>query len=511
MTNWDNIINEHGFVDIGSTMTPQWIHDGRTQDRRVREIFGTWTFVVGGAVRDELAGIKPKDRDYLVLFKDVKEIGDIARHAGYSVTAVKVAGRKVGVRIAGPGLPKEGVEVCPPRREVSTGPGHKDFDIEAIPADEQEDMGSQEVLNTDLGRRDWTVNAMARWITNSRLIDPFRAEIDMHDRRLVPVNDKVLVEDPLRILRGMYLLARLGLRPDESTIALIARSSAQLAYISKERIGGELNKIVVEAGVVEAFLFMRDIGLWPYICPRIAQMVGFDQRSKYHNEELFEHCLTVLYYVVLADAGLREDSVVKIRRRWAAFLHDIGKLETQEEKGDGTCRYHGHDAEGCRIIVQEVGPELRWPRKFTQDVATIVLHHMIEPSKKASAGRRFRAQVGQDDLVQEIYRVRLADMLAHPTMTEEEHIGPLYEQWNKTVLAFNEPCFQNELAVNGIDIMKIWVTDEGKADKARNDAEGRLVGETLKRLTRDVIGDPTLNNRDWLLRQASKYRKELTK
>ena len=103
-----------------------------------------------------------------------------------------------------------GIELAPPRREVSTGPGRHDFDIVVDPAAPVEE---------DLARRDFTVNAMARRLADGSLVDPYGGQADLEARTLRTVSRNSFAEDPLRLVRGLRFVSSLGLEPDDSTVA----------------------------------------------------------------------------------------------------------------------------------------------------------------------------------------------------------------------------------------------------------------------------------------------------
>src|SRR5579862_3126634 len=152
------------------------VHNGRML-KRVEDYvagLGLDAYLVGGAVRDELLGLDSKDADFLVPGVDIPALRERLAPHGRTEELV-VAGRPVGVRF----YPREreirrlapaGIELAPPRREVSTGPGRHDFAIVVDP-----DAGVED----DLARRDFTVNAMARRLEDGALIDPFDGRADL--------------------------------------------------------------------------------------------------------------------------------------------------------------------------------------------------------------------------------------------------------------------------------------------------------------------------------------------
>src|SRR5262252_8970317 len=166
---------------------------------------GLDAYLVGGAVRDELLGRESKDADFLVPGVDAEGLrAALAPHG--KVEELLVARKPVGMRLyprdrAIRALAPAGIEFAPPRREVSTGPGRHDFEIVVDP---------EATVEEDLRRRDFTVNAMARRVGDTTLVDPHDGRGDL-DRRLIrAVTPQSFAEDPLRIVRGLRFVSQLG-------------------------------------------------------------------------------------------------------------------------------------------------------------------------------------------------------------------------------------------------------------------------------------------------------------
>jgi tRNA nucleotidyltransferase (CCA-adding enzyme) len=175
-------------------------------------------YVVGGAVRDELVGVESKDADFLVPGVDIAGLrAALLPHGG--TEELVVAGRAVGVRHyprdrAIRAVVPSGIELAPPRREVSTGPGRHDFEIVVDPTGTVEE---------DLARRDFTINAMARRLDDGELVDPYGGEPDLRDRLLKTVSANSFAEDPLRIVRGLRFISQFDLDPDPTTLQQMRR------------------------------------------------------------------------------------------------------------------------------------------------------------------------------------------------------------------------------------------------------------------------------------------------
>src|SRR3989454_201665 len=196
---------------------------------------GLDAYLVGGAVRDELLGRDSKDADFVVPGVDYEGLHAALEPHG-KVEELEVAGRRVGARLH-PRDPKlrrlapAGIEFAPPRAERSTGPGRHDFEIVADPALSIED---------DMSRRDFTVNAMARRLETGELVDPFGGQDDLKNGVLRTVRPRTFAEDPLRLVRGLRLVAQLGLEPDATTLRQMKEDAESVRLVSGERVGGGL-------------------------------------------------------------------------------------------------------------------------------------------------------------------------------------------------------------------------------------------------------------------------------
>ena len=204
-----------------------------TQIRRYVRSLGLDAYIVGGAVRDELLGIDHADEDFLVPGVDHAGLRAALEPHG-RIEDLEVHGQLVGVRFyprdpAIRALAPAGLELTPPRREQSVGPGHRDFEIVADPTVSIVD---------DMARRDFTVNAMAKRLETGELVDPFGGRAHLERRELHTVGDESFREDPLRILRGLRLLSQLGFTLTDDTLAQMRAEAGGLRHVSGERIGG---------------------------------------------------------------------------------------------------------------------------------------------------------------------------------------------------------------------------------------------------------------------------------
>jgi tRNA nucleotidyltransferase (CCA-adding enzyme) len=453
---------------------------------------GLDAYLVGGAVRDELLGHESKDADFLVPGVDAE--GLRARLAPHGwVDDLVVAGRLVGMRLHPRDLDVRqlvpaGIEFAPPRRERSTGPGRHDFEIVVDPDASVED---------DLGRRDFTVNAMARHLDDGTLVDPFGGEPDLRAGVLRTVSEHSFAEDPLRLVRGLRFVSQLGLEPDAVTLQQMHDEAASVKLVSGERVGGglaadgmgELSKLLLGREPARALRLARDTGVLVALLPEFEPAIGFDQESRYHSLTVDEHTFVVVQ--AAADAGR------PLAVRLAALFHDLGKPVVAWRGGDGRLHFYAREGERSH---EEIGAELagralrrlRYPNDLRSRVVRIVRCHMLDIGKgDALRARRLLARHGEE-LAFDLVDHKEADLRGKPNPDAELEALARF----RAVLEAerSSPHRLSDLAVDGRDLIELGYEP------------GPALGRTLDRLLRDVVGDPSLNRREWLLARAEELR-----
>ncbi len=436
---------------------------------------GLDAYLVGGAVRDELLGLESKDADFLVPGVDIAGLRKRLVPHGRTEELV-VAGRPVGVRF----YPSEreirrlapaGIELAPPRRERSTGPGRHEFEIVVDPAESVED---------DLARRDFTVNAMARHLRDGTLIDPFGGRDDLAARRLRTVTAGSFAEDPLRILRGLRFVSQLGFDPDEETLQQMRDHAESVRLVAAERIGGglaadgmgELSKLLLGAQPRKALRLARDTGVLVALVPEYGPAIGFDSRSADHRLTLDEHIFAVVQ--AAANAG------TPLRLRLATLLHDLGKPS-------GAADHAAAGAEVADAVLQR----LRYPTDLRDRVVRIVRFHPFRlESGDALEARRLLALHGEG-LVLDLLDHWGADLRGRDdtpqTRSKLERVG----RFRVVVEAErSSPHRLSDLAVDGTDLIELGYHP------------GPALGRALDELLDAVVGDPALNRRETLLERA---------
>ena len=262
------------------------------------------TYLVGGAVRDELLGLPPGDRDFVVVGATPEAMLD----AGF-----RQVGRDFPVFLH----PDTGEEHALARTERKSGAGYTGFIVHAEP---------DVTLEEDLARRDFTLNAIARDEATGALIDPFGGAADIQARVLRHVGP-AFVEDPLRVLRAARFMARfapLGFSIAPETMALMRTmvEGGELATLTPERVWQELAR-ALRSPAPSAFLrTLREAGALAVVLPEVDALYGVPQRAEYHPE---------------VDTGVHVELVCDVAARLApgddligfvALTHDLGKALT---------------------------------------------------------------------------------------------------------------------------------------------------------------------------------------
>lgn len=221
---------------------------------------GGKVYAVGGAVRDAVIGIEPKDIDLMV--QGLKP-ADVQAILNGLPGRTDVTGRDFGVfRYRHQG---SDVEIALPRKERSTGPEHRDFHVQADP-----NLSPEE----DFYRRDFSANAMGVDLANGRLIDPYGGVEDIRRGVLRAHNPDSLKEDPLRVVRALAANARHGLVPDDATRQQMAEGATSLEHLPAERVQAELDKIFSSPHPHHAIRLAQETGVLPYLLPEVSNALG---------------------------------------------------------------------------------------------------------------------------------------------------------------------------------------------------------------------------------------------
>ena len=298
------------------------------------------TYLVGGAVRDQLLNYPVKEKDWVVVGATVKQMLEL----GY-----QQVGKDFPVFLH----PKTKDEHALARTERNTSLGYKGFEVHASP---------DVTLEEDLIRRDLTINAIAK-DEDGNLIDPYNGRADLEKKVLRHVSP-AFSEDPVRVLRVARFAARyahLGFKVADETIELMKDmvTSGEVSALVAERVWQEFHKALGERNPEVFIEVLQQCCALKIILPEIDALFGVPQPIEHHPEiDTGVHTIMVLQQATL----LSNEPIT----RFAALCHDLGKALTPKDKWPS---HHGHEAGGIKPIKQ-LCKRLRVPKNF-QELACI--------------------------------------------------------------------------------------------------------------------------------------------
>lgn len=388
------------------------------------------------------------------------------------------------------------------------GPSGRAYEVTTFRQDVETDGRHAAVRFTrdlveDLGRRDFTINAIALRPGrdgSAEIVDPFDGVGDLRHNRLRAVGDpeKRFREDHLRILRAYRFAARFGLEIDGPTRAGMVAAMAGLERISAERIRDELTKLGEQGRSAEAvlavLLAMQQDGVFAIILPELEATVGVTQ-----NEH---HAFDVWRHTAEAAAKVAERSV-GYRLFVAALLHDIGKPGMRKVDEGGKVRFKGHERLSAEL-ADGILRRLRFSNADREWIVEAVAQHMrlmhIERTVlegDAAAGRRALRNVMKDlqhITIEDLLALRIADKAATgiaEKALKSEFIGRVRELLTE-IEAEATALRVRDLAVSGRDVMEILGVQPGP-----------VVGATLKGLLEAVVEGIVPNTREALLERLA--------
>jgi tRNA nucleotidyltransferase (CCA-adding enzyme) len=447
---------------------------------------GHEAFVVGGCVRDALRGIEPGDWDVATDAKP-DEIQRIFKRSIYTNRFGTVVVR--GDPLGGSKAQRE-IEVTTYRVE-SEYTDHRRPDTVAFTRS----------LHEDLGRRDFTINAMAWSPLSERsgspanrtgtLVDPYGGQADLEARivRAVRDPDERFREDALRLLRAARFASTLGFTIDEATADAIRRNAGLTKTLSGQRIQQEIVKILFAPTPSVGFRMLSNLGVLAVIAPELERCRETPQ-EKVAAQDVFEHSLATLDAAAAAlskePASTPEHEQDDLVLRLAALLHDIGKPDTY---GDG--HFHQHEFVG-EAKARQLLRAWKFPREVVERTTHLIRNHMFwyQPDWTDSAVRRFIRKVGLEE-IDDLFFLRRADNIGsgarQPNMRALNELWLRVQEEIRSANAFSK----RDLKVDGNDVMAELGIPPGPE-----------VGRILDALFEKVLDEPDLNTRERLLALA---------
>jgi len=306
---------------------------------------GFEAYFAGGAIRDQLLNRKTSDVDIATSAtpKDIEEI----------FTKTHPIGREFGVMLVI--LQRHAFEVASFRGEAEYDGRHP-----------------QKIFFTtvekDAQRRDFTVNGLFYDPVKKRILDFVNGQHDLKLKiiRFIGNPEKRILEDHLRLLRGVRFCNKLNFEYEPKTATAIKKYSHLIVKISGERIRDELNKMMEDGSRAQAVRDLEKFGLLATLLPELSRLKNLPQPKKFHQEgDTWTHSLGSL-------AALPQTTNIALA--WATLLHDIGKAETLHENSEGV-HFPGHAAKSAQI-AEKILQRLRFDNATRAKIVWLIANHM---------------------------------------------------------------------------------------------------------------------------------------
>jgi poly(A) polymerase len=309
---------------------------------------GFQIYLVGGSVRDLMLGRFGPDSDL-----------DFATDATPTETVRVIRGWAdrhylVGARFGTVGARKDGrrLEITTFREEVYREEHRKPI------------VTFSKEIETDLSRRDFTINAMAVSLPDGAFVDPFGGVRHLASKTLdTPLDPQVAFsDDPLRMLRAARFVSQLDAAPADRVLEAIREMRERLRIVSAERIAGELDRLLLGEHPGKGLAVMVEAGLADVFIPELPAL-ALEQDPVHKHKDVLKHTYAVV-------ERCEPDRVLRL----AALLHDVGKPATRQITPEGV-QFHHHELVGARMARERL-QALRYPAHVTDDACRLIELHL---------------------------------------------------------------------------------------------------------------------------------------
>ena len=314
--------------------------------------------LVGGPVRDAVLGKLVKDLDLTTNAKP-DEIQKCLKGWAESIWDVGIKFGTVGAKV------KDYV-----------------FEITTYRTEQYEDTSRKpsvefgKILEEDLARRDFTINAMALRLPNFELVDIYNGLTDLNNKILrTPLDAQIsFSEDPLRMLRAARFMSKLDLKPQADLVEAMKILADRLKIVSMERINDEFNKLLLTDKPRPGIELLVETGVAEHFLPELpALKLEIDEH--HHHKDVYQHSLTVLDQVIDLENKHQPQIEADLVLRIAALLHDIGKPKTRKFEGEGRVSFHHHEVVGARLAKKRL-EKLRYSKEIIEQVCLLIELHL---------------------------------------------------------------------------------------------------------------------------------------
>ena len=416
-------------------------------------------YIVGGAIRDILLGLKPKDVDFAtnLSYETLKTL--------FSEYTPKETGKSFGVL----------------RIRIN----NIDYEIAKFREDiygKEKKVSFVDDIKNDLARRDFTINAMA-YNQKEGIIDLYNGQKDIENRiiNFVGKAEERIIEDPLRVLRAFRFMSRLKFSLSENTIEAIKKQKELLKNIPEERITMEFSKLLLGENIKNTLTLMKDTGVLELIISEFKATYDFNQYNPHHNLDLFNHIINVVSRVP-----------TDLELRYSALLHDIAKPVVQTFDEEGIAHYKTHEIVGADM-ARDILTRMKLPVKLIDTVVEIIKKHMVlyrdVTDKKFN---KLLSEMGYGNLWRLIEHCIADNESKNNEVVSTEN--DLHERLKRAVEKQMQVTV-NDLAINGKDLIELGFT-------------GKEIGQIKKDLLDKYLSEEIQNEKEEMLNYVKeKYKK----
>ena len=440
------------------------ISQGAERILRTLENAGYEAYIVGGAVRDCIMGKTPSDYDIATnaLPRQVKELFPKTIDTGIKHGTVTVIDNKIGY------------EVTTYRKEEKYADNRHPDSISFVSD-----------IETDLRRRDFTMNAIA-YNPSRGIVDIFGGVSDIKNRTIRCVGNAGdrFKEDALRMVRAVRFSACLNFEMDEETKKGIRKYSVLVKNVSAERILSELNTILL-CDYPSRAKILYETGLMRHIIPNLCVCFNTVQNNKYHIYNVGDHIMNAV-----------ENTPNDLIIRWAALLHDVGKPACASKDQNGIYHFYGHHRESMRM-ADDILHKLRMDKDSISDILTLIENHDVRIDAHPASVKRILARTGEKLFLKLLLLQEADNRAKNPKFLDDKlnKLQSIYSQYLR-IIAEGQPYMISHLVINGKDLIKMGFKT------------GREIGDVLKILLDEVVIDPSLNTREYLVKRVKALRKK---